>query len=387
MTGHKSKGREYEFVYVPFLRDGYWGGKRKRNKFSISVGVYANHELSGNLDDERRLFYVALTRAKKQAVISFSRIDAEGKEFIPSVFIDEIRDDLLTREHIPTESVDGGLVLHTKKDPVSLYDKGYIQDIFINQGFSVTALNNFLDCSWKFFYRNLIRIPSVYTPPQSFGNAIHYALHRMYQNAKESGVFDTKALIAAFEYKLQTEILSPQDYDDLYKKGVEVLKSYVEAYEHTFKTDALTEYTIKGVVVPFVYGDSSYELPLRGNIDKLEPYLDGYKVTDYKTGKRKTRNELLGKTKNSDGGYWRQIVFYKLLLDLYDTEAFSFRKGEIIFVVPDAKCVIHSEEFDVEDADIDILKEEIRYAATEIMELKFSENACGKKDCEYCAML
>jgi len=42
MTGHKSKGREYEFVYVPFLRDGYWGGKRKRNKFSISVGVSIN---------------------------------------------------------------------------------------------------------------------------------------------------------------------------------------------------------------------------------------------------------------------------------------------------------------------------------------------------------
>ena len=391
MTAHKSKGREYEYVFIPFARDKYWGGKSKRHMFSIKVGGFVNRELSGSVEDERRLFYVALTRAKKHAVISTSKTNSEGREFIHSLFVDEISGDLI--EKIDATDIEARLVenpvLITEKvaNPISQYEEQYLRDLFIERGLSVTALNNYLKCSWRFFYANLLRIPSVYSKQQSFGNAVHYALDRLYRHVRDGGDFEIGVLLGAYEYSLGREVLTDEVHGELVEKGKEVLETYFKGFSQSFNKDAQSEVSVKGVAIDFDYEGATYSLPLKGNLDKVEPLSNGeYLVTDYKTGKRRTRNEIMGKTKTSDGGYYRQIIFYKLLLSLWKDGEMRMKEGEIIFVQPDSKGKIHSEKFEIEHEEVEDLEGLIKETAQKIMSLDFKQDACAEKDCEYCKL-
>lgn len=391
MTAHKSKGREFEYVFVPFARDKYWGGKRKRHMFTIKVGDFVNRELSGSVEDERRLFYVALTRAKKHVLISTSKSDAEGREYIHSLFIDEISEDKIEEidsTKIEKELINEPVLINERfKNPISQYEEDYLRELFIERGLSVTALNNYLKCSWRFFYTNLLRIPSVYSKQQSFGNAIHHAFDRLYKHVRDGGEFEKGVLIGAFEHSLSKEILTDDIHTELIEKGREVLESYFDAFNQTFNKEAQTELSIKGVALKFEYENEEYVLPLKGNIDKIEPLQSNeYLVTDYKTGKRRTRNEIMGNTKNSDGGYYRQIIFYKLLLDSWKDGEIRMKKGEIIFVEPDSNGKIHSEKFEVEIEQVTELRDLVKETAEKIMSLNFAEDACNESDCEYCKL-
>lgn len=59
------------------------------------------------------------------------------------------------------------------------------------------------------------------------------------------------------------------------------------------------------------------DVPLKGKIDRIDLLPDGsLRVTDYKTGSIRSLNDLLGNGANSDGGYYRQLMMYRLMLSL-----------------------------------------------------------------------
>ena len=79
MTAHKSKGLEYEFVYIVGATDGHWGNKREIRNFKIPMSG-ESVQAGSQIDDERRLFYVAMTRAKKEAAITYSLEGENGEK-------------------------------------------------------------------------------------------------------------------------------------------------------------------------------------------------------------------------------------------------------------------------------------------------------------------
>jgi hypothetical protein len=131
---------------------------------------------------------------------------------------------------------------------------------------------------------------------------------------------------------------------------------------------------------------ASESLVLRGKLDRVD-YLSESKlrVIDYKTGKPKTRNEMEGKTKTGTGDYKRQLVFYKLLLELSKNTR-TMDVGVIDFVEPDEKGVYHQERFPIEASDVGVLVEDIKRIADEIRTLSFWGKTCERRDCEYCAL-
>ena len=126
---------------------------------------------------------------------------------------------------------------------------------------------------------------------------------------------------------------------------------------------------------------------LTGKLDKIE-FLDGeVRVVDYKTGKPKTRNYILGKTEQAGAGnYRRQLVFYKLLLDRHEKIKFNMRKGLIDFIEPDEKGRYKREEFEIDDAEVSDLEKLVKKVSGEILNLKFWNRRCDQKNCQHCAL-
>lgn len=382
MTAHRSKGLEFDHVYIIGLYDTHWGNRRTKNHFKLPLGA----STEGGNDDERRLFYVALTRAKKDIFLSYSKKDKEGKLLLPSQFLEEMDAQFLDVKDEVSSPESAKEIMVKSFEPkvnrgVSSEDKNFLNEIFVSQGFSVTALNNYLDCPWSYFYRNLIRIPEAPDKFLMFGNAIHYTLKDFFDKLKDDEDIGAEKLLKIFEKYLKDEPLSDTDLKETLKRGKEALKGYYKQYIKEWSRDILNEFKVH-IVLP------DMPVTLTGKIDKIE-ILDGgnnVNVVDYKTGKIKSKNDIEGKTKNSDGNMKRQLAFYRLLLDNYDGAKYDVRTGEIDFIMPDTKGGYRKEKIDVTEEDVSELKELIKKVSNEILNLDFWDKRCADDKCKYCSL-
>jgi len=75
MTAHGSKGLEFDYVFMPYATEEAWIGRPRGSSFVLPEKKSTDHDIR----DTRRLFYVALTRAKKHAVILSALEESDGK--------------------------------------------------------------------------------------------------------------------------------------------------------------------------------------------------------------------------------------------------------------------------------------------------------------------
>jgi DNA helicase-2/ATP-dependent DNA helicase PcrA len=385
MTAHRSKGLEFKVVYITGAVDGHWGNRRRAELFRLPVKGLGGGE--DEADDERRLFYVALTRAKEEVIITYSRTTEEGKHQLRSQFIEEIEERF--RNDIDTANVEKDFegqkfYFEPKKERgPGISQKEYLNEKFLEQGLSVTALNNYLSCPWKYFFENLIRIPKAPNKFQGYGIAIHEALFFYFEKIRKDGKAEVENALEVFEKALGRQTLSDADYEELLEKGKTSLSGYVEKYGQENNQNIFNEYDVAGVYLP-IHSDQS--VLLKGKLDKVEIGESGVTVYDYKTSKPKTKNYILGKTKNSNGEYWRQLVFYKMLLDRLLTSSWNMKAGVIDFVEPDNKGRYKREVFEVKEEDVAELEKEIKGVSEEILNLQFWNNTCDDPNCEYCEL-
>lgn len=88
-TIHRSKGLEFGFVFVPRVNNGILPSDNRKNSTMLPKECYDYNTYQGTMEDERRLFYVAITRAIAFISISFIK-KKNGKNIDPSKFFDEI---------------------------------------------------------------------------------------------------------------------------------------------------------------------------------------------------------------------------------------------------------------------------------------------------------
>jgi len=381
MTVHRAKGLEFDYVYIIVAHDGHFGGRRSLDRLPLLAGVYLpksdfNRLLKSDFgNDERRLFYVALTRARKGVTITYSKISDTGREQLPSQFITEIKKDLI--EELEPEKFEKDLeekksiLFQTaKKEENEKINKEFVKNILEKNGLSVTALNNYLECPWNYFYSNLLRLPKAKNKHMMYGTAIHYALRDFFSQLKDREI-PKENLLQSFEFYLNKEPLVERDFQEVLEKGKKALSGYYDKYYKTWPRNVLTEYEIKGV-------DVGLGVHLTGKLDKIE-FIDGDRVNvvDYKTRQPLSKNEI------EKRGYKRQLVFYQLLLDQTKYKMIS---GELDFIEPNERGSYKKEKFIITEEDLKELKETIARVIDEILNLKFWDKLCGQKECQYCRL-
>lgn len=391
MTAHRSKGLEFNEVFIANAVEGKWGSKKRAEHIKLPSRIFAFAKAESDLepkgDEELNVFYVALTRAKKEVFITSSLTKENGDPAEPTRFAEEIRPEL-------TEKIDGEryerefeshLEIEFAKGAEAtplLEEKEYLNKLFREQGFSVTALNNFAKCPWQYFYRNLVRIPEAPEPSLMFGTAVHYALKNYFEALRKGDDKGKQYLIKMFTFGLDREPVDAREEKRLLARGEKALGGYYEKYRGTWNPNVLVEKSVNDVELDGV--------KLTGKLDKIE-ILDASgnaNVVDYKTGRVKSENEVRGLTKASDGNYLRQLVFYKILLDRHwsEREHFTMVSGTIDFIEPADSGAYRRYAFEVSDGDVAKLEKEIKETAQKIIDLSFWNEYCGDKDCTYCKL-
>ncbi len=363
MTAHGSKGLEFDHVYITDAVHGRWNNKRRMNFFKLPIVTEAL-----TVEDDRRLFYVALTRAKKNITITYSQKSSEGRPQEPSLFVTE-----LLGEHVETElqagtteSLDALFTPRTKFSP-SLTSPEYIRERFFKNKLSATALNNYFKDPLVYLFCNLFRLPAAQSKTLLYGNVVHKALELFFHEGKEQGrIPEEKRLLELFQEALEHEYLLHEYYEEFSERGRKSLSAYYQARHPEFTTHIETEKRLSGLTFTLNSGE---ELMLTGILDKIEYLPDGtVRVVDYKTGKAWSE-----KGKDEKERLRRQIVFYKLLLDQYEEGDKKFRmsEGVLDFVEPNKKGNLEQERIVVTDLDCEHLKQEMNEFAEAVLSGEF----------------
>ncbi len=378
MTAHKSKGLEFEVVYVPHVHDAGWSGATKKRYFDIPLAQTLVDDTHEFIEDERRLLYVAMTRAKQVLSISCSGMSVHGRELLPARLLEEVDSQYITSCEVASfeSQFDPVQALTSQDTPVSVGTE-VLKKVLAERGLSATSLNNYLSDPWDYFFRNVLRIPETQAVHMQFGTAIHAVLEYVTRNHSQHGTIPSDTQIKQrLESALNRLPVNVEEYTRLLEKGLEALMQYIPHMQRTLP--AVTKEEVK-FRVSLPTGISEFpEVILTGNIDRIDFGANGValRVVDYKTGKPKSRNVVEGNTKNSDGGYKRQLVFYALLLKLFDDERYICREGMLSFVEPDTKGQIHEEVFTVSDQEIEALKTEIIEVVAQIIGGEFLTHPC-----------
>ena len=390
LTAHGAKGLEYEHVFFAGCNANYWESKRANSRgYTLPDTLFVSNAATDKNEELRRLFYVALTRAEKYLTISYAKFKEDGKEMETSMFIEELKSNhafteeqvVLDEEEIATFNL--VRLLSTHEPVIDKMDSDIIDKALDKFTMNVTALNNYLNCPLEFYYRNLIRIPSPKNETLEFGSAVHHALEMMFNRMKEhpNKDFPKKEIVIddfiSYMYR-HRESFTKEEFERRMEYGKEVLEQYYNKKINHFNKIVSVERNIRNVMVDGV--------PLKGKIDKME--FDGHfvNVVDYKTGNpdnasKKLKNPELDPPNGGD--YWRQAVFYKVLIDNSEQGKYKVRSTEFDFIEPNAKKEIKSQKVEITKEDTDLVRAQIVAVWDKIQSREFYKG-CGKEDCHWC---
>lgn len=346
LTAHKAKGLEFDTVFVASCQEDVWCPRGYPNKLPMPMNLRHIQREDGG-DDRLRVFYVALTRAKRELWITAYRYDDAGKPSLRVGFIAPENESGHLAKYLKGEDaqvaeadlVRGLEVLpkHPEFFPIIPGERAILLELLRDYRMSVTHLNNFLNVAEggpaAFLEQNLLCFPQAMRPASAYGDAMHKAIERYFREWKRIGkVPSCEILLEYFREIMGRERLPESERLHFLHAGEEALPIWYERSGRHIPPSLRfeTDFKHQGVVVLGV--------PVTGKIDKmiLDESNKTAHVTDFKTGKAKSNWK--GRDKNEKillRGYQRQLLFYKLLVERsHDFSGYRVEKGTLEFLEP-----------------------------------------------------
>lgn len=343
MTAHKSKGLEFETVFVVNSTDNTWGSKTRSRNRMITYPHNLPISPAGETDDERiRLYFVAMTRAERELILTYATSDLAQKETLRANFL-QLPDITPVTPSIDTSSTNA--IQQTENawyENVLATDshdlRATLQPILDRYKLSATHLNNFLDVTnggpRAFLLQNLLRFPQAMSPSAAFGSAVHKTLQRAHAHLSATGNRrPVEDVLHDFEAALAEHRLDSHSHSQYLQKGSDALSAFLAQRYEAFHEGHIVErnFSNQGVAIEGAILTGALDLM---HIDEPSRTII---VTDYKTGKPATRwqgSSDFEKIKLHK--YKQQLMFYKLLVENsrdYGSK-YTVDRGVLEFVEP-----------------------------------------------------
>ncbi|AHB40572.1 TPA: PD-(D/E)XK nuclease family protein [candidate division WWE3 bacterium] len=286
MTVHASKGLEYPIVFMVNLVSDRFPTRNKGDVIDVPNELIKETLPSGDehIQEERRLFYVGMTRAKKYLYLTLAKNYGGKREKVPSGFLQEVG---LKMEYVGkvADEKAGGQdslfgVTSAFRDPQAVNVANLVP-----QTMSYTQIDTYNACPLKYKYSYILRIPTLPNYALSFGTTMHETLKEFHTKRMFGKNVSLEDLYEIYERKW-----IPLGYDDE-KHRAERFESGKRVLEEYYNKHAAGKDNIEALEKSFnlrIGGTNFF-----GRIDRIDN-LDsgGVEIIDYKTGTAKAQKDV-----------------------------------------------------------------------------------------------
>ncbi|MFA7662645.1 MAG: UvrD-helicase domain-containing protein [Patescibacteria group bacterium] len=364
MTIHSSKGLEFDYVFIPNLVDLRFPSTSRKDPIELPNGLVKEIVPEGDLhlEEERRLMYVAMTRAKKGLFLAWGKDYGGARDKKPSRFLQEL--DLVVeddREPIKNEIEK----LYQKNRKVNVNDDEEL-NFTPPDKYSFTQLKAFESCPLQYKFQHVFHIPVRGKWNFSFGKTLHATLEKMFKQIIKDKYELKISLEKVFELYEESWIddwyVSKKQRLEAKELGREILSNlYVKLREEGVPETLHLE-------LPFSFKIGKYTL--KGKIDRVDKIgSNKLRLVDYKTGSPKLEKDLGFDDKE-------QLFIYQMAIK----ELFRDEVEELSFVYLNDGTQVN---FIGEQKDLDKMENKIVELIEKINEGKFEPTPDPFK-CKYC---
>jgi ATP-dependent DNA helicase UvrD/PcrA len=324
MTVHQAKGLEFDAVLVPSMVEGRLPQTQRGEGLEVPAQLLepSVRAREDHVAEERRLCYVAMTRARRRLVLSWAERYEGGRRWRPSRFLEEAAagaTEMLRR--VPGEAVGGeparlegpmapgrGQPVDGRKADGGDSGGGRADGVEERPALSFSAISSYRECPRQHWYRYRLRLPATPSLEAQFGTVVHLTLMRagrLRQQGREIGLRLLQDLYAeAWE---TTGLAEPRRRPALEALGWRLLKRFwsegglagvPRLIEAPFTTD-LDNWTLRGIIdrvdelpPPAQEGGGRESSGLRGATRADGELGGGGRIVDYKTGKAMPASRL-----------------------------------------------------------------------------------------------
>lgn len=286
ITIHGAKGLEFPIVFLPNLVAGRFPTYHRREQIPIPNDLIKEQLGEGDyhLEEERRLFYVGLTRAKDRVFLTASEIYGDGlrkKKISPFVI-----------ETVGREIVENNVNLQSgSREQLSIFDfKKHDEPVILPpleiKNISYSQLQTYELCPLQYKYKYVLKIPTPQAAAASFGSTIHNVLHKFYKGFAVDPSWGLSHLL-----NLLDSTWIPVGYGSQahHKRMKEEAREMLENFYHSFHRPEIEIVDLEKLFKIRI--DST--VFLTGKIDRVDRKKDGgIEVIDYKTGNQPDDKKL-----------------------------------------------------------------------------------------------
>ncbi|PIR47925.1 hypothetical protein COV06_00800 [Candidatus Uhrbacteria bacterium CG10_big_fil_rev_8_21_14_0_10_50_16] len=362
MTVHGSKGLEFKSVFLLNMVDRRFPAQHRQDSLPIPSGLIKQAQTDGDpfLEEERRLLYVGMTRAKERLYLTSADGYGGARQKKLSRFMMEMgyeKPDLAQTFH--------GASLETSLSVDHVFLSG--ANLPVPSTFSFTQLVAYNHCPLQYKFAHVLNIPTFGGPALSFGKTMHNTLQTFFEtflamDASESSCLPMTEdqLINVYREKWINDWYQDERQQEGYRQqGEESLRAYYQIIQEHPPRPLFLErgFTIK-----------IDDIVIRGRVDRIDAIEGGVEIIDYKTGTPKTKKDLSATDK-------MQLMLYQLAAK----ELFGLEPKQLTFhYLQDHSHV----SFLATEQQLDTLKQRIREEVTQIRARKFDPTPGFM--CQYC---
>jgi len=280
MTIHQAKGLEFDAVFVPSLVEGRLPQSGRSQRFELPAAVL-EPLVRGREDviaEERRLLYVAMTRARRRLYLSHAQRYEGGRRWKPSRFLGELSVDATHARSIhsstpPSQTLRASAVRFGPIDR-PMNGKGSTPSSPLTLSFS--SIQAYRDCPRQYWFRHVRKLPAVQSAEAVQGVILHEVLRRAGESRRAGEIVSAAQLSA-----LHAQVWSETPFPD--PRRAPAFRRAGLAQLEAFRAAGGFELTPEAVEREFTASVDGFTL--HGVIDRVDRTDAGWRIIDYKTGR------------------------------------------------------------------------------------------------------